>query len=409
MRFGPWNRSIPILAISVSLLHVLAQAESIPAATAPDPLSDPGFQHFYNLEYDEAMKVFTARVAANPNDPSAETALAQTVLFYAMFRNRALDSDLIGSSNAFMTRPKLKVTSENERQFHTAVDRAMEICQRRIDANSRDGAAVYTLGVAYGLRANWNFLVTKEYISALRDATQARKMHNQASEIDPNFLDARFVQAAHDYVVGSLPLGFKLLGFLAGFRGDRDGGMRMLKQVAESQGANRVDAAVLLSAILRREKRPGEAVPLLANVSSQFPRNYLFRLELARMYADSGDKTNALASLDRIEQMRAKGTAGFKMLAEEKVAFDKGNVYFWYGDLDQALGELKRATSPHGAAWSSDDAAMAWLRVGQTLDLQGNHKEAKSAYQTVVRMAPQSELSKEAHDFMLFPYKRKRV
>ena len=402
MRFGPWNNSIPALAIWISLSWLALPPRVL--AAAEDPLADPGFQHFYNLEYDDAKRVFASRVAANPSDPAALTAVAQTVLYEEMFRNRALDSDLIGSSNPFVNRPHLKVTPEHQREFQSAINRAIEICQKRIDSNPRDKSAVYTLGVAHGLRANWSFLVTKEYISALRDATQARKLHNQASELDPNFLDARFVQAAHDYVVGSLPIGFRLLGFLGGFRGDREGGIRTLKEVAENGHANRVDAAVLLSAILRREKRPAEAVPLLASVSTQFPRNYLFRFELARMYADAGDKAKAIASLDGIEQLRAKGS--FKTLPAEKVAFDKGNVYFWYGDFDLALGQLRLATSPAGA-WNADEAALAWLRMGQTLDLKGNHKDAKSAYQEVVKLVPQSEISKEARDYMMFPYKRK--
>ena len=397
MRFGLSKNSIPILAICLSL--------GAPAfAEEDDPLKEPGFQHFYNLEYDEAMRDFGTRVVSNPDDPAAHTALAQTILYYEMFRNRALDSDLIGSTNPFVNRPHMKVTSEHQRDFQASINRAIEICQRRLAKDPRDKQALYTMGAAHGLRANWNFLVTKEYLSALHDATAARKLHNLASEIDPNFMDARFVQAAHDYVIGSLPVGFKLLGFLAGFHGDREGGMRTLKQVAESGHASRVDAAVLLSAILRREKRPAEAVPLLANVSSQFPRNYLFRFELAHMYADAGDKKQAIANLDGIEQLRAKGS--FKALAPEKVAFDKGNVYFWYGDLDLAMDELRHATSPNGT-WNSDEAAMAWLRMGQSLDLKGNHKEAKSAYQEAVKMAPQSEVSKIARDYMSFPYKRK--
>ncbi len=401
MRFGRWNNSIPIVAIWISL-QALAFPQAV--AAAGDPLNDPGFQFFYNLDYDDALRVFTARVAANSNDPAALTAVAQTVLYYEMFRNHALDSDLIGSSNPFVSRPHLKVTPEHQREFQSAINRAMEICQTRIDLNPRDKVAVYTLGAAHGLRANWSFLVTKEYISALRDATQARKLHNQASELDPAYMDARFVQAAHDYVVGSLPIGFKLLGFLAGFRGDREGGMRALKEVAENGHANRVDAAVLLSAILRREKRSAEAVPLMANVSTQFPRNYLFRFELARMYADAGDKTQAIANLDGIEQLRSKGS--FKTLPAEKVAFDKGNVYFWYGDFDLAVDQLKHATAPSGS-WNSDEAAMAWLRMGQSLDLKGDHKEAKSAYQEVVKLSPHSEISREARDYMSFPYKRK--
>ena len=399
MRFGLWNSSIPILALSLQF------AVSGQSAGNEDPLKDPGFQHFYNLEYDDAARIFGARVAANPNDPAAHTALAQTILYSEMFRNHALDSDLIGSTNPFVSRPHLRVTPEHQRDFQASINRAMEICQKRIEANPRDKAAVYVLGAAHGLRANWSFLVTKEYLSALRDATQARKLHNQATEIDPGFMDAKFVQAAHDYVVGSLPIAFKLLGFLAGFRGDREGGMRALKQVAESGRANRVDAAVLLSAILRREKRPAEAVPLMVNVSSQFPRNYLFRFELARMYADAGDEKQAIANLDGIEQLRIKGS--FKALAPEKVAYDKGNVYFWFGDLDMALEQLKRAGAPSGS-WNADDAALAWLRMGQTLDLKGNHKDAKSAYQEAVKLAPSpSEIGKEARDYMNYPYRRK--
>jgi tetratricopeptide (TPR) repeat protein len=372
-----------------------------------DPATDPGFQHFYNLEYDDALRIFGARVAANPNDPAADTALAQTVLYFEMFRNGALDSDIIGSSNPFVSRSRMRVTPEHNREFQGAIGRAMEICQKRIDSNPKDEAAIYTLGVAYGLRANWSFMVTKEYISALRDATAARKLHNQASELDPTSLDARFVQAAHDYVVGSLPIGFRLLGFLAGFHGDREGGMRTLKLVAESGHASRVDAAVLLSAILRRERRSAEAVPLLASVSDQFPRNYLFRFELARVYADSGDKTNAIANLDRIEQLRAKGNPGFRTIPAEKVAFDKGNVYFWYGDLDPAVEQLKRAAAPNGE-WAADEAALALLRLGQTLDLKGEHREAKSAYNEAVRLVPQSETAKEARGYIMFPYKRKK-
>ena len=31
---------------------------------------------------------------------------------------------------------------------------------------------------------------------------------------------------------------------------------------------------------------------MLTSVITQFPRNYLFRFELARMYADAGEKTS---------------------------------------------------------------------------------------------------------------------
>ena len=45
--------------------------------------------------------------------------------------------------------------------------------------------ALYTLGVAYGLRANYNFLVRKAWMDSLRDATTARKLHNRVTELIP--------------------------------------------------------------------------------------------------------------------------------------------------------------------------------------------------------------------------------
>ena len=48
-------------------------------------------------------------------------------------------------------------------------------------------------------------------------------------------------------------------------------------------------------------------------------------------------------------------------------------------------------------------------RVGQACDLKGDHKEAKSAYNEVLRLLPQSETAKEARNYLLFPYKRKKL
>ena len=77
-------------------------------------------------------------------------------------------------------------------------------------------------GVAYGLRANYNFLVQKAWRDALRDATAARKDSNRVTEIDPANYDARLIQGVHDYVVGSLPWGGKCWAFWSAFTATRN-------------------------------------------------------------------------------------------------------------------------------------------------------------------------------------------
>jgi tetratricopeptide (TPR) repeat protein len=244
----------------------------------------PGFEHFYNLEYDQAYAAFSELAARDPSSANAYNHLAQTVLYKEMYRAGMLSSDFVGGTK-FVHQPKLKLTDAEDKEFHDAIDRAVTLCQARLAANADDTAALYSIGVSYGLRANYSFVVKKAWTEALRDATAARKAHHRATELDPSFIDAKLTQGVNDYVIGSLPLRWKMLGFLGGFRGDKERGIRTLKEVGEQGQLNRVDAMVLLSALYLREKRPEEAIQVLTDLTENFPRNPLLRVELDKAVA----------------------------------------------------------------------------------------------------------------------------
>ncbi len=376
----------------------------VPMATLcgpPDPLAEAGFQHFYNLEYDQAIEVFGRKNVANDRDPAGFNQLAQSVLFQAMFAHGALESDLVSASDPFVSRPKLPVTEAQKSRFEGAIERAIELSQLRIQANARDTRALYTLGVALGLRANWNYLVHKAWLDPLRDATHARKLHNQITDMDPNYADARLIQGMHDYVVGSLPITIKMMGAIAGFRGDREEGMRSLRKVYEQGTVNRMDAAVLLAAILRREKRQAEAVPLLEEVTTRFPRNYLFRYELALLHADLGNRTKALQQIDVIDKMRVKVS-----LSMERVESMKGAVLLQMHDADGAIVALAKATAKTDHL-DANTASQAWLRYGQALDVKGRRREAVNAYRRATQVGPLTASGKEAKDYVGSRYKPK--
>ena len=55
------------------------RAETISAAQ--DPLVLPGFQHFYNLEYDEALAAFKNEAAEHPDSPDPRNHIAQAIIF----------------------------------------------------------------------------------------------------------------------------------------------------------------------------------------------------------------------------------------------------------------------------------------------------------------------------------------
>jgi tetratricopeptide (TPR) repeat protein len=274
----------------ILLLAVPAFAGSLHETVA----GQPGFDHFYNLEYDDAYAAFTEQVTQNPTSADVYNHIAQTVLYKEMYRAGMLSSEFVGGTK-FVHQPKLKLTADQDKEFHEAITRAMGLSQQRLAANPEDTAALYSIGVSYGLQANYCFVVKKAWTEALRDATAARKAHHRVTELDPEFIDAKLTQGVNDYVIGSLPLRWKMLGFLGGFHGDKERGIRTLKEVGEQGRMNRVDAMVLLSALYLREKRPEEAIPVLTDLTQNFPRNSLLKIELDKAVAAA----HPAASADR--------------------------------------------------------------------------------------------------------------
>src|SRR5689334_16389131 len=139
---------------------------------ASDPSVLPkGFEHFYNLEFDEAVSEFQEMCRQSPENPQRWNHLAQGVLYQAMLRAGALESEIVSSTNAFLRRPKMNASAEAAKEFELANGKAIQLAQTLVDKNARDTAALYALGLAYGLRANWTFLVRRAWIDSLRDAT----------------------------------------------------------------------------------------------------------------------------------------------------------------------------------------------------------------------------------------------
>jgi tetratricopeptide (TPR) repeat protein len=243
--------------------------------------SQPGFEYFYNLEYDRAMAVFLEQVQQNPGSADNYNHVAQTVLYKEMYKAGMLSSDFLGA-RSFVHQPKLKLTDAEENQFQEALGRAFEIATEKLAMNPDDTGALYSIGVSYGLRANYDFVVKKAWKEALHNATEARKAHHRVTELKENFIDAKLTQGVYDYVVGSLPFGLKMLGFLAGFHGDKQRGIRTLEEVAEHGTMNRVDAMVLLAGLYLREHRPTEAIPVLTELTQTFPQNPSLKIELEK-------------------------------------------------------------------------------------------------------------------------------
>lgn len=388
------------LAIVGALLPTLG----LLGAVDDDPVAR-GFDHFYNLEYDQALSIFEQAAAKNPDLPDMHNHIAETLLFREMFRDGALESELVSGDNSFLRRPKLNPSAETEREFLAEVGRALELSQARLKQDPNDTAALYALGIAYGLRSNYYWLVKKAWRASLSDATAARREHNRISELEPGNVDARLVQGLHDYVVGSLPLLWRTLGILAGIHGDKEKGIATVEEVARKGNRNRIDAQILLCALYRRENQPMRAVPLIEDLSRRYPRNFLLRLELSQMYSMGGDGKKALATVEDLARLKAANAPGLDHLSWEKIHYQEGTIQFWYRDLEGARSNLAKVADAANDV-DLNTGAFTYLRLGQIYDLTDHRTEALAEYRKCIAYAPEADAARESRKYLSAPYRR---
>ena len=322
-----------------------------------------------------------------------------------MYRDGALESELVTGTNSFLRRPKLNPAPEMEQRFLSEISTAMRLAQSRLAKQPNDTGALYALGISYGLRSSFNWLVRKAWHESLKDATAGRRLHNRITEIDPQNVDARLVQGLHDYLVGCLPWGLRMVGVLVGIRGDKAKGMRTIEDVARHGNQNRVDAEVFLCALYRRENQTGRAVPLVADLIRRFPRNYLLRLELSQMYSMSNDKAHALDAVEEVARLKQSHVAGYDRVPWDKIWYQEGTIQFWYRELDASMENMKKVVAS-GAELDLNTGATAWLRIGQICDSQHRRAEAVEAYKKSVGFAPQADAAQEARRYLAAAYKR---
>jgi tetratricopeptide (TPR) repeat protein len=390
---------------------VVASALVVAALTLCGPLAaqdtavQRGFDHFYNLEYPEAVAEFQKAIASDPGNPEFHNHLAQSIVFQEMYRNGALESELVSGSNSFLRRPRLNPAPETEKRFLDEVARAMSLGEERLRKNPRDTAALYALGISYGLRSNYFWVVKKAWRDSLKDATAARRYHNRISEIEPGNIDARLVQGLHDYIVGSLPWTWRTLGFLVGVHGDKEKGTRTVQEVATHGRLNRVDAEIFLCAIYRRDNQARLAVPLVQDLIRRFPRNYLLRMELSQMYSMAGDGKLAIDAIEEVARLKRSHAPGYDRVPWEKIWFQEGTIQFWYRDFEKSLANLQQVVSAPGEL-DLNMGASAWLRIGQIYDLTGRRNQALDSYRKSISFAAQADAAQESKRYLSTPYRR---
>jgi tetratricopeptide (TPR) repeat protein len=388
--------------VAIAQTRIPAGSVSTSAGITPghDPLVDAAFDHFYNLDYDRSIQEFEKVLDRRPNDPLAVNHLLTTVLMRELYRMGAMNSGEY-ANDSFIGDAHRSADPEVKERIKHLVDRAEGLEDQELKANPNDVDALYARGVTRAQFSIYTALVERAWFSALRNAVGARHDHERVLELNPNYVDAKLVVGTHNYVTGSLPWSVKVAVSLVGLSGTKEKGLEYLREVANSNGENSVDANVVLSLFLRRERRYDEARVIMHDLTGRYPRNYLFPLEEANLLRASGHVPEAAAGYRKVWQTGREGKYG--NLHYEMAAWGLGELMRNqkdYASAAVAYELVSEAPNP-----DPETLQKANLAAGEMYDLLQKRDLAMKKYQTVLAENGRSPLAEKAREHIREAYR----
>jgi len=244
-----------------------------------DVLRAEGYDALYNLDYQGARKRFQKMIDLAPDHPAGAQCFASSLWLQQLNEAWELKASLY-SAEAY-EKGKTKLDRTKVEEFRKWIRTAKQLSQARLKTDPRDIEALYFLGAAEGLEAAFAGGVERKFRAALRSGTDAVDHHREVLKLSPEFRDAELTIGLLNYVIGSLPLPQKMLVAAMGVRGSKKRGLEALERVSVEGQWARDAARVLLVDLYKREKRWTDAFEIARQLSEKYPRNYLFRLQMA--------------------------------------------------------------------------------------------------------------------------------
>jgi tetratricopeptide (TPR) repeat protein len=277
------------------------------------------------------------------------------------------------------------------------------LAEARLKKNPADIQALYARGVTRSMQSTYTGLVQKAWLSALGNAKGSREDHERVLKLDPSFSDAKTVVGTHEYIAGSLPWAVRMLAHLVGFGGNKQNGLKLLKEAGESDGETSVDAKVILTLFLRREQRYQEALEVVRALTASHPRNFLFALEEANILKDSGKGPESIAAYRKVLDAAKAG------------AFHDPHLELAYWGLGEALRGQRQFLSAAQAYdsvcnYPSADASLLRrgnLAAGEMYDLALKRELATEKYEAVITASADSNEADRARRHLRDPYKER--
>jgi tetratricopeptide (TPR) repeat protein len=379
-----------------------AQAQA-PAHTDPlnlDPLVHQGYDHFYNLDFDAALKDFNQVAGQHPQDPIAWNYILVVTIFRELYHQDLLDTTYYAHDSFLFNKREINIPKQARDQINSLTDKIISMCNTRLDQNPNDKNALFARGYARGMHAAFITLADHSFTAAARQGLQARSDSEAVLKLDPQYADAEMAVGIQQFAVASLPRFLRLMVGMFGVGGSKARGIALLRDDAQHGVITSVEARTALSLFLRHDGRYPEALQVEHSLADQYPHDYLFVLEVANLLKDEGHGYDAIAAYKQVLADAQK--PGYFIDPRLQMA--------WFGlaETERGYNQLPAAANSYIQAAEQSNCS-DWLRrraqvnAGEVYDMLHQRAQAVRMYQMAASGGDQSQADL-ARKYLKTPY-----
>ncbi len=365
-------------------LVAMGAAQTGPPMANPhtDPINlDPEVRRahmlFYNLDYDRSLTGFEGVHRTHPQSAMALDYVLMVLIFRELYHQDLLDTTYYAHDSFLTNKRTVIIADDVRRRIEATTDQAMALCEARLKGNPNDTDALFARGYARGMHAAFLTLAEHSFVASARQGLAARNDSEQVLKLDPLYADAKMAVGIQQFAVASLPRFVRLMVGIAGVGGNKEQGLQLLREAAGAPVTG-VESQTALSLFLRHDGRYPEALAVEHSLATEYPHDYLFRLEEANLTKDKGDGQGAITTYRAVLADARK--PGFFVDPRLQLAwFGLADTERGQGDIENAAKHyLEAADQPNSSDWLRKRAR---LNAGKMLDLLHDHAGAVRQYE----------------------------
>lgn len=305
-----------------------------------------GIEKAYNMELDDAEKIFNRVIDLYPQQPHGYFRVAQ-IHFWKYLGTKDDGEYLV---------------------FLKFADFAQEKIDKSLDENEKNYRLKHLAGDLASFKA-MAFATHESSVDAFWASKTAVNYFEETIELNPRFYDAYLGLGLFDYAMGFVPDFLKWAVNLTGLSSDKERGLRYIKTAYYKGSSEKIEAAFHLAKIFTDYIADYDSAYFFLNsIIPQYPKNTLFLYQYAVSLIKDKKLDRAMEYLNNVIRLKNRHIPQITALAH----YRKGEIYFKKNNFKSAIREYEEFLK---LSKELDFAGIAAYNIAISNKIIGNEEE----------------------------------